>query len=95
MKSSLFFVHCGMLVNLVAECTTRYQGPVNLRVESLPLDRTEARADKFTEQQAFWNVPLHETNIISDLAVSQGKCFVEKNTISSVVESKEVKYIQE
>lgn len=70
-----------MLSELCIYCAIQYiihsilthKGPVTLRVESLPLDRTEARADKFTEQQAFWNVPLHETNIISDLAVTQGK----------------------
>ncbi|WAR13710.1 VWA8-like protein [Mya arenaria] len=45
-------------------------GPVSLRVETETLERTEARADKFSEQEAYWQVPLHESNIISDLAVS-------------------------
>lgn len=43
-----------------------------MRIETMPVDRTEARSDKFTEQQAFWNVPLHETNIICDIAVTKG-----------------------
>ncbi|XP_052760098.1 von Willebrand factor A domain-containing protein 8-like [Mya arenaria] len=46
------------------------KGPVSLRVETETLERTEARADKFSEQEAYWQVPLHESNIISDLAVS-------------------------
>ncbi|KAH3874340.1 hypothetical protein DPMN_037582, partial [Dreissena polymorpha] len=46
------------------------KGPVSLRVESLSFERTESRAKSFSEQEAFWNVPVHETNIISDLTVS-------------------------
>ena len=45
---------------------------MTVRVETMPIDRTEARSDRFTEQEAFWNVPLHETNIICDIAVTKG-----------------------
>ncbi|KAL4221611.1 von Willebrand factor A domain-containing protein 8 [Mactra antiquata] len=49
----------------------KLKGPVTVQVETLPMDKTEARAEKFTEQQAFWNVPLHETNVICDLVVTK------------------------
>ena len=39
----------------------------------MALDRTEARANRFTEQEAFWEIPMHETNIICDVSVSKGK----------------------
>ena len=46
---------------------------MTIRVESVSLDRTEARSSMFTEQQAFWEIPMHKTNIICDLAVTKVK----------------------
>ena len=47
-----------------------------MNVQSFPLDRTEARSLLFSEQEAFWTIPLHETGVIMDVAVSRGKLSV-------------------
>ena len=36
------------------------------------MERTEARSMLFTEQEAFWTLPLHETAVIADVAVTKG-----------------------
>lgn len=41
-------------------------------IQSFVSDRTEARSQLFTEQEAFWNLPLHETSAIVDVAVTKG-----------------------
>ncbi|KAK7090090.1 von Willebrand factor A domain-containing protein 8-like [Littorina saxatilis] len=53
--------------------TSRLQvkGPVPMFVENKKLDRTETRASVFTEQEAYWMLPLEESNIICDVAVSK------------------------
>ena len=48
------------------------QGPVLVATETFPLERTEARSMLFTEQEAFWTLPLHETAVIADVAVTKG-----------------------
>ncbi|XP_064614845.1 von Willebrand factor A domain-containing protein 8-like [Liolophura sinensis] len=53
--------------------TLGIKGPVQLTVEQFSLDRTEARSSLFTEQQSYWTIPMHDTNIISDLAVRKGE----------------------
>ncbi len=47
------------------------QGPVQLTPRSHPLERSEARSVLFTEQEAFWTLPLHETAVIADIAVTK------------------------
>ncbi|KAL3861823.1 hypothetical protein ACJMK2_007838 [Sinanodonta woodiana] len=47
------------------------KGPVTVRMEALKLDRTEARSDSFSEQTAYWTLPMQETNILSDIAVTK------------------------
>ena len=67
----------GQAVRAMHSCNSWFllslQGPITIRVETIPLDRTEARSNVFTEQQAFWEIPMHETNIICDLGVTKGK----------------------
>ncbi len=46
---------------------------MHLNVQTYPLDRTEARSVLFTEQEAYWSLPLHETAVISDVAVTKGR----------------------
>jgi len=46
---------------------------VQLTVQSFPMERKDARSRLFSEQEAFWYIPLHETSSIVDVAVSQGK----------------------
>ena len=47
------------------------KGPIEIAVQNQALERMTARATSFTEQEAFWNIPLSETNIISDVCVSK------------------------
>ena len=47
---------------------------MEISIQTFPLERTEARSVLFTEQEAFWTLPLHETAVISDVAVTRGKC---------------------
>lgn len=47
------------------------KGPVPMYVESKKLDRTEARSSVFTEQEAYWTLPMEDSNVICDLAVSK------------------------
>ena len=49
------------------------QGPVQLPVQTFQLDSTQARSLVFTEQESFATIPLHETSIVSDVAVTKGK----------------------
>jgi len=43
-----------------------------MNLSSFSSDRTEARSTLFTEQEAFWTLPLHETSAIIDVAVTKG-----------------------
>ncbi|KAK7499225.1 hypothetical protein BaRGS_00009485, partial [Batillaria attramentaria] len=47
------------------------KGPVPMYVENKKLERTEARASVFTEQEAYWTLPMDDSNIICDMAVSK------------------------
>ncbi|XP_030056405.1 von Willebrand factor A domain-containing protein 8 [Microcaecilia unicolor] len=49
------------------------KGPAYLNVQGYPLERHESRSLSFTEEFAFWNLPMNEVNIICDVAVSQGE----------------------
>ena len=48
------------------------QGPVQVAPQTFPLERSEARSVLFTEQEAFWTLPLHETAVLADVAVAKG-----------------------
>ena len=43
-----------------------------MHVHSFPLDRVEARSTIFTEQEAYWRLPMDEVNIVADVAVTKG-----------------------
>ena len=47
------------------------KGPIEVFPQSITLEKNTARASLFTEQESFWTIPLHETNIISDVAVTK------------------------
>lgn len=47
------------------------KGPVEVFPQSITLEKNTARASLFTEQESFWTIPMHETNIISDVAVTK------------------------
>ncbi|KAM6448203.1 von Willebrand factor A domain-containing protein 8 isoform 3-T3 [Liasis olivaceus] len=47
------------------------KGPMYLNVQAFPLERHEARALSFTEELAFWALPLNEVNLVCDIATSQ------------------------
>ena len=47
---------------------------MQISTQTFPLERTEARSVLFTEQEAFWTLSLHETAVISDVAVTRGEC---------------------
>jgi len=46
---------------------------MHLSVQLMPIERTDARSCLFSEQEAFWHVPLHEMSAIVDVAVTKGK----------------------
>nr|XP_034959302.1 von Willebrand factor A domain-containing protein 8 isoform X1 [Zootoca vivipara] len=47
------------------------KGPMYLNVQAFPLERHEARSLSFTEELAFWSLPLNEVNLVCDVAVAQ------------------------
>ncbi|NXH22609.1 VWA8 protein, partial [Bucco capensis] len=47
------------------------KGPVYLNIQGFPLERHEARSLSFTEQVAFWTLPLDEVNLICDVTVTK------------------------
>ncbi|KAG8137768.1 hypothetical protein E2320_004973, partial [Naja naja] len=62
---------CGLLENeSFGEITSKTVGPIHLNVQAFPLERHEARALSFTEELAFWTLPLNEVNFVCDV-VSQ------------------------
>ncbi|XP_042541330.1 von Willebrand factor A domain-containing protein 8 isoform X2 [Dipodomys spectabilis] len=46
------------------------KGPVPINIQEYPIERHEGRALSFTEECASWKLPLDETNLICDIAVS-------------------------
>ncbi|XP_077200195.1 von Willebrand factor A domain-containing protein 8 [Paroedura picta] len=55
-------------------CSTRrieVKGPLYFSVHAFPVERHEARSLSFTEERAFWSLPLHEVNFVCDVAVAQ------------------------
>jgi len=49
------------------------QGPVQMTIQSFPVERTDARSRLFSEQEAFWHIPLHEISAVVDVAVTKGQ----------------------
>uniref|UniRef100_A0A672TB47 VWFA domain-containing protein n=1 Tax=Sinocyclocheilus grahami TaxID=75366 RepID=A0A672TB47_SINGR len=48
------------------------KGPVFLRVQSYPSERHESRSMSFTEEQAHWQIPMNEVNIVCDVITANG-----------------------
>ncbi|XP_010212958.1 PREDICTED: von Willebrand factor A domain-containing protein 8-like [Tinamus guttatus] len=47
------------------------KGPVHLNIQGFPIERQEARALSFSEELAFWTLPLNEVNFVCDVAVTK------------------------
>ncbi|KAK2514328.1 Vwa8 [Columba guinea] len=47
------------------------KGPVYLNIQGFPLERHEARSLSFTEELAFWTLPLDEVNFVCDVTVTK------------------------
>ncbi|KAJ8310233.1 hypothetical protein KUTeg_012098 [Tegillarca granosa] len=47
------------------------KGPVEIATQQLVLERHETRSSVFTEQEAYWTLPMHQTNIVADVAVTK------------------------
>ncbi|ELU02005.1 hypothetical protein CAPTEDRAFT_192877 [Capitella teleta] len=63
--------HTAVLQCPVEDKPLRVKGPVQMSVHSHQMDRTDTRSVKFTEQESFWTLPLHETSAIADVAVTK------------------------
>lgn len=49
-----------------------FQGPAYLNIQGFPLERHEARSLNFTEELAYWTLPLDEVNFVCDVTVTKG-----------------------
>ncbi|KAI4872445.1 hypothetical protein NFI96_033688, partial [Prochilodus magdalenae] len=52
------------------------KGPVFLRVQGYPMERHEARAMSFTEENAHWQIPMNEVNIVCDVTTANDVIYV-------------------
>ncbi|XP_059417512.1 von Willebrand factor A domain-containing protein 8 isoform X1 [Carassius carassius] len=52
------------------------KGPVFLRVQSYPSERHESRSVSFTEEQAHWQIPVNEVNIVCDVTTANDSIYV-------------------
>ncbi|XP_016086578.1 von Willebrand factor A domain-containing protein 8 [Sinocyclocheilus grahami] len=52
------------------------KGPVFLRVQSYPSERHESRSMSFTEEQAHWQIPMNEVNIVCDVITANDSIYV-------------------
>nr|XP_015219376.1 PREDICTED: von Willebrand factor A domain-containing protein 8 isoform X1 [Lepisosteus oculatus] len=52
------------------------KGPVFLWVQGYPLERQEARALSFTEEQSHWQIPIKDINIICDVVTAGDTIYV-------------------
>lgn len=43
-----------------------------LNIQGFPLERHEARSISFTEELAYWTLPLDEINLVCDVTVTKG-----------------------
>lgn len=49
------------------------KGPIEIALQRFKLEKEEPRATTFSEEEAFWNLPMHETTVISDIAVTKAE----------------------
>uniref|UniRef100_A0A8C0HM83 von Willebrand factor A domain-containing protein 8 n=1 Tax=Buteo japonicus TaxID=224669 RepID=A0A8C0HM83_9AVES len=52
------------------------KGPVYLHIQGFPLERHEARSLSFTEELAFWTLPLGEVNLVCDVTEAKNILYV-------------------
>ncbi|XP_028846499.1 von Willebrand factor A domain-containing protein 8 [Denticeps clupeoides] len=52
------------------------KGPAFLRVQGYPVERHEARALSFTEEQVHWQIPMTEVNIVCDITTAKDAIYV-------------------
>ncbi|XP_067265112.1 von Willebrand factor A domain-containing protein 8 isoform X1 [Chanodichthys erythropterus] len=52
------------------------KGPVFLRVQSYPSERHASRSMSFTEEQAHWQIPMNEVNIVCDVTTANDSIYV-------------------
>ncbi|XP_069941398.1 von Willebrand factor A domain-containing protein 8 isoform X2 [Cherax quadricarinatus] len=50
----------------------RVKIPVKLTLHHQSVDITEARSSVFTEQESYWQLPLYDTGLVTDIIVSSG-----------------------
>lgn len=63
-----------------------------LNIQGFPLERHEARSLSFTEELAFWTLPLGEINLVCDVTVTKGAVRKATNFCSDAQYYKYVKY---
>ncbi|XP_051781637.1 von Willebrand factor A domain-containing protein 8 [Erpetoichthys calabaricus] len=64
---------------LLCPAETRHidiKGPIFLRIQKHPLERKESRALSFTEEQAHWQIPMNEVNIVCDIITADDTIYV-------------------
>lgn len=49
------------------------KGPVETSIQRFKLEKQESRASTFSEQEAYWTLPMHGTNVICDIAVTKAE----------------------
>jgi len=61
------------------------QGQSHMPVQSFAAVRSDARSQFFSEQEAFWHLPLHEFSTIVDVAVTKGKLLQRQFSVHIVI----------
>lgn len=49
------------------------RGPIEIAIQKFKLEKEESRSTTFSEQEAFWSLPMNETTVISDIAVTKAE----------------------
>uniref|UniRef100_A0A8B9E5A7 von Willebrand factor A domain-containing protein 8 n=1 Tax=Anser cygnoides TaxID=8845 RepID=A0A8B9E5A7_ANSCY len=49
------------------------KGPIYLNIQGFPVERHESRSLNFTEEFAFWTLPLDEVNFVCDVTVTKAE----------------------
>ncbi|XP_063429829.1 von Willebrand factor A domain-containing protein 8-like [Mytilus trossulus] len=62
------------LMTLPMETTNvSMRGPIEIAIQKFKLEKEESRSTTFSEQEAFWSLPMNETTVISDIAVTKAE----------------------
>uniref|UniRef100_A0A8C3D0U7 von Willebrand factor A domain-containing protein 8 n=1 Tax=Cairina moschata TaxID=8855 RepID=A0A8C3D0U7_CAIMO len=60
------------------------KGPIYLNIQGFPLERHESRSLNFTEELAFWRLPLGEVNFVCDVTVTKAENVIYVTTCNPV-----------